>query len=47
MLNIVIKGDSSGSVEALEGSLMKIEVGDEVAHSVSSTAASAPSRRTT
>ena len=30
MLNIVIKGDSSGSVEALEGSLMKIEVSDEV-----------------
>ena len=31
MLNIVIKGDSSGSVEALEDSLMKIEVSDEVA----------------
>ena len=30
MLNIVIKGDSSGSVEALEDSLMKIEVSDEV-----------------
>ena len=30
MLNIVIKGDSSGSVEALEDSLMKIEVPDEV-----------------
>ena len=30
MLNIVIKGDSSGSVEALEESLMKIEVSDEV-----------------
>lgn len=30
MLNIVIKGDSSGSVEALEDSLMKIDVGDEV-----------------
>lgn len=29
-LNIVIKGDSSGSVEALEESLMKIEVSDEV-----------------
>ncbi|MEE0653894.1 MAG: translation initiation factor IF-2 [Bifidobacterium criceti] len=29
MLNIVIKGDSSGSVEALEDSLMKIEVSDE------------------
>lgn len=30
MLNIIIKGDSSGSVEALEESLMKIEVSDEV-----------------
>lgn len=30
MLNIVIKGDSSGSVEALEDSLMKIEVSNEV-----------------
>ena len=30
MLTIVIKGDSSGSVEALEDSLMKIEVSDEV-----------------
>ena len=30
MLNIVIKGDSSGSVEALEDSLMKIKVSDEV-----------------
>ena len=30
MLNIIIKGDSSGSVEALEDSLMKIEVSDEV-----------------
>ncbi|MBF9308696.1 translation initiation factor IF-2 [Bifidobacteriaceae bacterium NR044] len=30
MLNIVIKGDSSGSVEALEDSLMKIEVSEEV-----------------
>ena len=30
MLNIVIKGDSSGSGEALEDSLMKIEVSDEV-----------------
>ena len=30
MLNIVSKGDSSGSVEALEDSLMKIEVSDEV-----------------
>ena len=26
MLNVIIKGDSSGSVEALEESLMKIEV---------------------
>ncbi|MFR0568781.1 translation initiation factor IF-2 [Bifidobacterium apri] len=30
MLNIVIKGDSSGSVEALEDSLMKIDVSEEV-----------------
>ena len=30
MLNIIIKGDSSGSVEALEDSLMKIEVSEEV-----------------
>lgn len=30
MLNIVIKGESSGSVEALEDALMKIEVSDEV-----------------
>ena len=30
MLNVIIKGDSSGSVEALEESLMKIEVSDEV-----------------
>lgn len=30
MLNVIIKGDSSGSVEALEDSLMKIEVSDEV-----------------
>ncbi|MFT8442958.1 MAG: translation initiation factor IF-2 [Bifidobacterium aquikefiri] len=30
MLNIVIKGESSGSVEALEDSLMKIEVSEEV-----------------
>lgn len=30
MLNIVIKGDSSGSVEALEDSLMKIDISDEV-----------------
>ena len=30
MLNLVIKGDSSGSVEALEDSLMKSEVSDEV-----------------
>jgi translation initiation factor IF-2 len=29
-LNLVIKGDSSGSVEALEDALLKIEVGDEV-----------------
>jgi translation initiation factor IF-2 len=29
-LNLVIKGDVSGSVEALEDALMKIEVGDEV-----------------
>ena len=30
MLNVIIKGDSSGSVEALEDSLMKIDVSDEV-----------------
>lgn len=30
MLNIIIKGDSSGSVEALEDSLMKNEVSEEV-----------------
>ena len=30
ILNIVIKGDSSGSVEALEDSLMKIDVSEEV-----------------
>lgn len=30
MLNIVIKGDSSGSVEALEDSLMKIDVSEDV-----------------
>ena len=29
-LNLVIKGDVSGAVEALEDSLLKIEVGDEV-----------------
>lgn len=29
-LNLVIKGDVSGSVEALEDALLKIEVGDEV-----------------
>ena len=30
-LNLIIKGDGSGSVEALEESLLKIDVGDEVA----------------
>ncbi|MBD8060793.1 translation initiation factor IF-2 [Oceanitalea stevensii] len=30
-LNLVLKGDVSGAVEALEDSLLKIEVGDEVA----------------
>ena len=30
-LNLIIKGDNSGAVEALEDALMKIEVGDEVA----------------
>ncbi|MCD4549381.1 translation initiation factor IF-2 [Schaalia sp. lx-260] len=30
-LNLVIKGDVSGAVEALEDSLLRIEVGDEVA----------------
>ncbi|PKW19487.1 translation initiation factor IF-2 [Saccharopolyspora spinosa] len=29
-LNLIIKGDNSGTVEALEESLMKIEVGDDV-----------------
>ncbi|SHL27633.1 translation initiation factor IF-2 [Pseudonocardia thermophila] len=29
-LNLIIKGDNSGSVEALEEALMKIDVGDEV-----------------
>jgi translation initiation factor IF-2 len=29
-LNLIIKGDNSGTVEALENSLMKLEVGDEV-----------------
>ncbi len=29
-LNLIIKGDNSGTVEALEDALMKIEVGDEV-----------------
>ncbi|RJQ82882.1 translation initiation factor IF-2 [Pseudonocardiaceae bacterium YIM PH 21723] len=30
-LNIIIKGDNSGTVEALEDALMKIDVGEEVA----------------
>ena len=30
-LNLILKGDSSGAVEALEDSLLKIDVGDEVA----------------
>src|SRR5207302_679410 len=29
-LNLIIKGDNSGTVEALEDALLKIEVGDEV-----------------
>jgi translation initiation factor IF-2 len=29
-LNLILKGDGSGSVEALEDALMKIEVGDDV-----------------
>ncbi|WP_422646943.1 translation initiation factor IF-2 [Actinoalloteichus caeruleus] len=29
-LNLIIKGDNSGTVEALESSLLKIDVGDEV-----------------
>ncbi|KWR73722.1 translation initiation factor IF-2 [Arthrobacter sp. W1] len=29
-LNLILKGDASGAVEALEDSLMKIEVGDDV-----------------
>lgn len=34
MLNLIIKGDSSGSVEALEDELMKIKVSDSVGISV-------------
>jgi translation initiation factor IF-2 len=30
-LNLIIKGDNSGTVEALEDALLKIEVGDDVA----------------
>src|SRR5699024_881409 len=30
MLNLILKGDVSGAVEALEDSLLKIDVGDEV-----------------
>ena len=30
-LNLILKGDSSGAVEALEDSLLKIDVGEEVA----------------
>ncbi|KMS86025.1 translation initiation factor IF-2 [Streptomyces regensis] len=33
-LNLIIKGDNSGTVEALENSLMQIEVGDEVELSI-------------
>lgn len=29
-LNLIIKGDASGSVEALESSLLQLDVGDEV-----------------
>ena len=29
-LNLILKGDVSGSVEALEDALLKIDVGDEV-----------------
>ena len=29
-LNLIIKGDNSGTVEALEGALLKIDVGDDV-----------------
>lgn len=33
-LNLIVKGDNSGTVEALEASLMQIEVGDEVELSI-------------
>ena len=45
-LNLILKGDVSGSVEALEDSLAKIDVGDEVACG-SSTAVSVRSPRPT
>ena len=45
MLNLILKGDVSGAVEALEDSLLKIEVDDSTCGS--STAASVRSRRTT
>ena len=46
-LNLILKGDVSGSVEALEDALLKIDVGDEVDAARSSTAASVRSPRTT
>ena len=45
-LNLILKGDVSGSVEALEDALLKIEVGEEV-RCGSSTAVSVRSPRTT
>ena len=46
-LLLIIKGDVSGSVEALEDALLKIDVGEEVNCCGSSAGASAPSPRTT
>ncbi len=45
-LNLILKGDVAGSVEALEDALLKIDVGEEVSFG-SSTVASARSPRTT
>ena len=45
-LNLILKGDVSGSVEALEDALLKIDVGEEC-RCASSTAASVRSPRTT
>ena len=46
-LNLILKGDVSGSVEALEDALLKIDVGEEVDICGSSTAVSVRSPRTT